>query len=205
MSFFSGYQFFVYLIILLIPAAVIGLQGKSLRMYRMILTALFIYVIYRDTPEQLAYLLVYAVGAVCLVKAYTLVRAKYGKDRRLYALAAALSVVPLVLSKWSGLYGGTLFSFLGISYIFFRVIQVIVEIYDGVITEISTAQFLMFLLFFPSLSSGPIDRSRRFVEDDERIWTCSEYAELLNDGIYKLVLGLFYKVVCYYMFYKLFN
>ena len=75
MSFFSGYQFFVYLIILLIPAAVIGLQGKSLRMYRMILTALFIYVIYRDTPEQLAYLLVYAVGAVCLVKAYTLVRA----------------------------------------------------------------------------------------------------------------------------------
>ena len=205
MSFFSGYQFFVYLIILLIPAAVIGPQGKSLRMYRMILTALFIYVIYRDTPEQLAYLLVYAVGAVCLVKAYTLVRAKYGKDRRLYALAAALSVVPLVLSKWSGLYGGTLFSFLGISYIFFRVIQVIVEIYDGVITEISTAQFLMFLLFFPSLSSGPIDRSRRFVEDDERIWTCSEYAELLNDGIYKLVLGLFYKVVCSSLFYQLLN
>lgn len=205
MSFFSGYQFFVYLIILLIPAAVIGLQGKSLRMYRMILTALFIYVIYRDTPEQLAYLLVYAVGAVCLVKAYTLVRAKYGKDRRLYALAAALSVVPLVLSKWSGLYGGTLFSFLGISYIFFRVIQVIVEIYDGVITEISTAQFLMFLLFFPSLSSGPIDRSRRFVEDDERIWTCSEYAELLNDGIYKLILGLFYKVVCSSLFYQLLN
>ena len=112
MSFFSGYQFFVYLIILLIPAAVIGLQGKSLRMYRMILTALFIYVIYRDTPEQLAYLLVYAVGAVCLVKAYTLVRAKYGKDRRLYALAAALSVVPLVLSKWSGLYSWNILYFL---------------------------------------------------------------------------------------------
>ena len=63
----------------------------------------------------------------------------------------------------------------------------------------------MFLLFFPSLSSGPIDRSRRFVEDDERIWTCSEYAELLNDGIYKLVLGLFYKVVCSSLFYQLLN
>lgn len=205
MSFFSGYWFFVYLTILLIPAAVIGLLGKSLWTYRLILTVFFIYMIYRDTPKQLAYLLIYAAGAVCLVKVYARLRGKYGKARHFYVLAVALPVVPLILSKWSGLSGGTLFSFLGISYIFFRVIQVIVEIYDGVITGVSAVPFLGFLLFFPSLSSGPIDRSRRFTEDDERIWTRDEYAGLLNDGVYKLVLGLFYKVVCSSLFYQLLN
>lgn len=205
MSFFSGYWFFVYLVLSLIPAVVLGVLEKPLRIYRLFLTAFFIYMVYRDSPAQLAYLLAYAVGAVCLVKAYARLRVKYGKDRRFYGLAVALPVVPLILSKWSGLYGGTLFSFLGISYIFFRVIQVIVEIYDGVITEVPAAWFLGFLLFFPSLSSGPIDRSRRFAEDDERIWTRDEYLDLLNEGVYKLVLGAFYKIVCSALFYQLLN
>jgi len=205
MSFFSGYWFFVYLIILLIPAAVLGLLEKPLKYYRLGATAFFIYMVYRDTPAQLAYLLSYAAGAAYLVKMYAWLRAKYGKNPYLYGHAVALAVLPLVLSKWSGAHGGTLFGFLGISYICFRVVQVIVETYDGVITDIPTVQFLEFLLFFPSLSSGPIDRSRRFAEDDGRVWTRDEYLELLNEGVYKLVLGAFYKIVCSALFYKLLN
>lgn len=203
MSFFSGYWFFVYLVLALLPAVVLGVLGKSLRIYRLLVTALFIFMVYRDSPAQFAYLLAYAAGAACLVKAYAWSRGKYGKDRRFYALAVVLPVLPLILSKLSGLYGGTLFSFLGISYIFFRVIQVVVEIYDGVITAVPVTQFLGFLLFFPSLSSGPIDRSRRFAEDDERVWTRDEYLDLLNEGVYKLVLGAFYKIVCSSLFYQL--
>lgn len=203
MSFFSGYWFFVYLVLSLIPAVVLGVLEKPLRIYRLFLTAFFIYMVYRDTPRQLAYLLAYAVGAAYLVKIYAWIRIRYGKNRVFYSHAVALAVLPLAISKWSGARGGTVFCFLGISYICFRVVQVIIETYDGVIKEISVVQFLEFLLFFPSLSSGPIDRSRRFAEDDRQSWSRDEYLELLNEGVYKLVLGAFYKIVCSALFYKL--
>ncbi len=51
------------------------------------------------------------------------------------------------------------------------------------------------LLFFPSISSGPIDRSRRFHEDYEKVYTRQEYLELLGDGLMKIMLGLVYKIV----------
>jgi membrane protein involved in D-alanine export len=65
-----------------------------------------------------------------------------------------------------------------------------------VIKEIKPVQFIGFLLFFPSLSSGPIDRSRRYNEDDNKVWKRDEYASMFFDGCFKIVLGLFYKVVC---------
>ena len=74
MSFFSGYWFFAYLAALLIPAAVLGLLEKPLRPYRLALTVFFIYMVYRDTPEQMKYLLLYAAGAAYLVKIYAFLR-----------------------------------------------------------------------------------------------------------------------------------
>ncbi len=196
MSFFSGYRFFVCLGMLLIPAVLLGIYEKSLRLWRMALTAFFIWAVYRDSPLQLAYLLIYAAGACYLVKIYLFLRTKYGRNRYLYGHAVFFALLPLLLSKIGGLYGKNIFGFLGLSYICFRVIQVIIETYDGVIREIRETTFLEFLLFFPTLSSGPIDRSRRFAEDDEKSLTRGEYLELLGTGVYKLLLGMFYKIVC---------
>lgn len=55
MSFFSGLDFFITLIIAIIPAIVIGLNGKSLRYYRGFLTCIFIYIIYRNSLMELAF------------------------------------------------------------------------------------------------------------------------------------------------------
>ena len=55
--------------------------------------------------------------------------------------------------------------------------------------------YVHFLLFFPALSSGPIDRSRRFLEDWKKQRTKDEYLELAGTGLFRLVLGLFYKLV----------
>lgn len=76
----------------------------------------------------------------------------------------------------------------------FRSIQIIIEIYDGVITEVSPAEYSGFLLFFPSVSSGPIDRSRRFGEDWARVIPRAEYLDMLAEGIFKILLGLCYKL-----------
>ncbi len=201
MSFFSGYRFFVCLFILLIPAVVIGLMGKKLRYYRLLLTAFFIWWVYGGSPSQLLYLLIYAAGSVLLVKSYLFLRTKYNRNRYIYGCAVASALLPLVIYKVSGLWGGNIFGFLGISYICFRVIQTVIETYDGVIKEINEVTFISFILFFPTLSSGPIDRSRRFAEDDETALSPAEYRELLGSGLYKLVLGMFYKIVCSAVFY----
>lgn len=53
----------------------------------------------------------------------------------------------------------------------------------------------IFLLFFPSFSSGPIDRSRRFENDLREKRTQEEYIDLLQKGVCKIILGVVYKFV----------
>ena len=201
MSFFSGLDFFITLIIAIIPAIVIGLNGKSLRYYRGFLTCIFIYLIYRNSLMELAFLTGYSAMSLGLVKLYLLSRIKMGRNKFFYASAVIITLCPLILSKLESFVGhgffgsgSTIFGFLGLSYIFFRVIQTIIEIYDGIINEIKWYEFLEFLLFFPTLSSGPIDRSRRFSQDYSKIYIGKEYSELLSNGIVKIMWGLLYKL-----------
>jgi membrane protein involved in D-alanine export len=72
-----------------------------------------------------------------------------------------------------------------------------------VIKEISIPETTAFLLFFPSLSSGPIDRSRRFHQDWDRVLSREAYMELCAKGIWKLLLGAVYKMVIAAGAYKL--
>ena len=88
-----------------------------------------------------------------------------------------------------------LMMFIGISYMTFKSAQMIIEIYDGIITEVNALNFLYFMLFFPALLSGPIDRSRRFEEDLYNIPAKEEYLEMVGDGLWQLVLGMMYKTV----------
>ena len=68
------------------------------------------------------------------------------------------------------------------------------SIYDGVIKDFKTSNFIYLLLFFPAITSGPIDRSRRFDEDIDKIIPRDEYLELLGEGIYKILKGMVYKL-----------
>ena len=63
------------------------------------------------------------------------------------------------------------------------------------IKEVKFVDYLSFMIFFPTLASGPIDRSRRFMEDIHHIIPREEYVELLGTGLFRLLLGLVYKVV----------
>ena len=62
----------------------------------------------------------------------------------------------------------------------FKCIQYVMEIKDGLIKEVSASNFFYLNLFFPSLISGPIDRSRRFDDDVNKLKSKSEYIELLT-------------------------
>lgn len=76
----------------------------------------------------------------------------------------------------------------------------IIEIYDGKIKEINLFTYLYFILFFPTFSSGPIDRWTRFENDLDKQYEKDEYFnEYLIPGIKKIVLGILYKFVLSYL------
>ena len=169
MSFFEGLNFFTYLIAALSGAAVLGILEKPLRHYAFLLSVLFITAVFWSKPQQFLYLLIYVLLQIVLVKGYLAIRKRYGRKAGIYHIFLALSIAPLLINKIGGLFHLSVLGFLGISYLTFRAVQMIIEIYDGVIEEVPAVEFLSFLLFFPSISSGPIDRSRRFQEDYEKV------------------------------------
>jgi membrane protein involved in D-alanine export len=132
----------------------------------------------------------YSIAAVWLV-----VRRR-GKSQRIYVLAIALSLAPLLAVKLGGLLAASdVLGFLGISYLTFRGLDVIIGIQDGLITDLPVLQYLAFLLFFPTLSAGPVDRYRRFAKDWSHDRTRAEFMSDLDSAIQRLFRGLLYKFI----------
>ncbi|OPJ65255.1 D-alanyl-lipoteichoic acid biosynthesis protein DltB [Clostridium oryzae] len=203
MTFFGGHLFYLCLVLLLIPAVILGILQKSLRLYTLAISILFIYLIFGKDHRQLAYLFTFYVLQLILVKLYLILRKRYGRKENIYYCTVFLSVVPLIFDKINPLIHTNIFQFLGVSYLTFKSVQMIIEIYDGIITEVPIVEFSAFLLHFPSLSSGPIDRSRRFHEDWVKIYSREEYLNLFANGVFKILLGLIYKFIIAAGFYKL--
>lgn len=195
MSFFGDLKFFIYLIIALIPAIILGIRQKKIKKYTIVLTILFIFLIIGNDLEQLVYLLLYGFIELHVVKVYCLLRKKFGKNKTAYFHSIILAILPLLIYKIANKFGSNIFGFIGISYLTFKTVQIVIETYDGLIEKVNTIDFLEFLFFFPTLSSGPIDRSKRFKEDINKTYTRKEYLELLGIGIQKICLGILYKFV----------
>jgi membrane protein involved in D-alanine export len=84
----------------------------------------------------------------------------------------------------------------------FKTLQIIIEIYDGLIKKCKVFDYMYFILFFPTLLSGPIDRSRRFDEDLYHPMPKEEYLEVAGAGFIRLTLGITYKFVFASAFYQ---
>ena len=190
MNYFEGNEFFLLLFVVLLIGFVVNFFEKRKDYYILALSLLFAGAIYGKSRAMMVYLLVFVVYQYFLVFLAQKIEAK-----RLKSLVF-LSILPLVLNKVFALTSLHLLAFIGISYMSFKTIQIMLEISDGLIKEkISVKDYLQFLLFFPTVSAGPIDRSRRFLKEINEVMPRKEYLELAGDGVYRIVLGLLYKVV----------
>ena len=191
MSYFEGNEFFFFLILALVVGFIINYLGKKTEYYILTLSVIFAIVIYGKKTLMLSYLIGFIIYQYILVLiAQKTENAKYLK------ILVFLSVVPLIINKVFALTQWHLLAFIGISYMSFKTIQIMIEISDGLIKErISIIDYIQFLLFFPTVSSGPIDRSRRFMVNIKERMPRDEYLELAGVGVYRVVLGLLYKVV----------
>ncbi len=195
MSYYTTPTFIDLLAISIIPAAVLGFTGRRIRPYGMAATIVFVALLFSDDVKQLAmfgvFLLIATSAAFLTQRSWT----KGKKSLALYRMCLAATIAPLVVYKISGLLDSSLLGFIGISYVTFKAVQVIIEIRDGLITKMAFSDFLYFISFFPVLTSGPIDRSRRFMEDANKRYSKSEYADLLSRGILLLLIGAVYQMV----------
>lgn len=190
MNYFEGNEFFLLLFVVLLIGFVVNFFEKRKDYYVLALSLLFAGAIYGKSRAMIVYLLAFIVYQYFLVFLAQRIEAK-----RLKPLVF-LSILPLVINKVFALTSLHLLAFIGISYMSFKTIQIMLEISDGLIKEkISVKDYLQFLLFFPTVSAGPIDRSRRFLKEINEVMPRKEYLELAGDGVYRIVLGLLYKVV----------
>jgi alginate O-acetyltransferase complex protein AlgI len=105
--------------------------------------------------------------------------------------------VSQVLRRWNG--QSTLLAspldlrWLGFSYIAFRLLHTLRDRQTGRLPAVSLSEYVVYVIFFPALSAGPIDRLERFVADLRRPLALTG-ADLGEAGK-RLVLGLFKKFV----------
>ena len=190
MNYFEGNEFFLLLFVVLLIGFVLNYFGKRKDYYILSLSILFAGAIYGKSKAMVVYLLAF------IIYQYVLVFIAQRMDSKRLKPLVMLSILPLVVNKVFAITQLHLLAFIGISYMSFKTIQIMLEISDGLIKEkISVKDYLQFLLFFPTVSSGPIDRSRRFLKEINEVMPRKDYLELAGDGIYRIVLGLLYKIV----------
>lgn len=190
MNYFEGNDFFLLLFVVLLIGFVVNFFEKRKDYYILALSLLFAGAIYGKSRAMIVYLLAFIVYQYFLVFLAQRIEAKWLKP------LVFLSILPLVINKVFALTSLHLLAFIGISYMSFKTIQIMLEISDGLIKEkITVKDYLQFLLFFPTVSAGPIDRSRRFLKEINEVMPRKEYLELAGDGVYRIVLGLLYKIV----------
>ena len=192
MDYFEGLSFFMTLGFILIIAFIMNVFQKSTYYLSLVFSTLMVYFVFAENPMHLGSIIGYVLVGYILMH----LSVKFKEHKKTMILMIFLAGLPLVLVKVLAVFKISGLGFLGISYMTFKLIQIIIEIYDGLIEKpMGPLDYVHFLLFFPALSSGPIDRSRRFIEDWKKQRTKEEYLELAGTGLFRLVLGLFYKLV----------
>ncbi|MDR7235831.1 D-alanyl-lipoteichoic acid biosynthesis protein DltB [Neobacillus drentensis] len=192
---YSNLSFFMIIGILLIPVIIAGYHQKRLVLYNSMITIVVLLMAFASDIHQVGSILAYVIWEIILVSGYIAYRHKKNSTFIFY-LVIFLSIMPLLAIKILPFFElKDWFGFLGISYLTFKNVQLLIDIRDGSLTSITIKEQLSFLLFFPTISSGPIDRYKRFKKDIENIPSSEEYHLLLYKGINKIFLGFLYKFI----------
>jgi len=197
---YANFFYFGILLFVCVPTVLLGICGRANAWWSLSLTGLMLVVHSsqrmsigaRWEVQEIWAALAYLVWQAAL--AYWLLRAR--KSRIVFYTTIALSIAPLFAAKFLPVVRiDQTLGFLGISYVTFRALDVLFSIHDGVVTKLPPLRFAMFLFFFPTVSSGPVDRFRRFVQDFERRRSRAEFLSDLDAAVQRVFRGFFYKFI----------
>ncbi|WP_414054101.1 D-alanyl-lipoteichoic acid biosynthesis protein DltB [Macrococcus equi] len=217
---YGDFPFFLIALIILLPIIILGIFGRKNIHLNFVATLIMIVLIFKDDTHflfvpYLSYALlslaVFVLLQIVLIKLYIKIAVKKN-TLPIFIAVLLFSILPLIIVKvlQSSLLGlsswmiydtpaKNIFGFLGISYIMFKCIQIILEVRDKRIKSMNTYNLLRFLLFFPTISSGPIDRYKRFLKDEAKPLTKERYSDLLSKAIHYIFIGFLYKYIIAYL------
>lgn len=197
MGFYTSPSFFMASAFLVVPAVVLGLAGRSIRVYGMAASCLMVLLLFAGNPQGLAalgaFLTIASLGAYAVHRSWCTEGG--AKSLAVYRAALLSTIAPLAIYKVGSVFDQDVLGFIGISYITFKAVQVLIEMRDGLIDHMSPLDYLYFLTFFATFTSGPIDRSRRFVEDIHAPRPRSDYADLFTRGVMMIFAGAVMQLV----------
>ena len=199
---FGGFLYFGLLLYLALPVVALGIFEVKPRRFLLAITLVMVVVQYgmqHPAPStaplwDIGRVLVFAVGQWAVAASFRRIRAA-GKQRPAFYAAIALALLPLALEKLLPAAPAHLIAFMGISYTTFRALDVIFVIQDGVVMELPAAEYFAYLLFFPAISAGPIDRYLRFKTDYRRDRSRAEFLADLDAATVRIFRGMLYSFV----------
>ena len=196
---YADFTYFGLLLYALVPTLLLGFFGRANGRWALVVTLAFLALQF-DTPlvvrpgvlvPEIWIVLGYAIYQWAL--AAGLLRIKW---KPAFRVAIGLSILPLAVAKYlPQIAPHTAFGFFGISYVTFRALDVIFSIHDRVVKAVPPVTYFAFLFFFPTVSSGPIDRFRRFSQDWQRCRTRAEFFDDLDIAVQRLFRGFLYKFI----------
>jgi len=198
---YADFTYFGLLLYAVVPTLILGLFGKAGWRWATVVTAGMLLVQYHGLlnirphfPVREIWIVIgFAVWQWATVCVFAKSGARAGWP---FYVAIAASLLPLAASKFFPVMSPrSEFGFLGISYITFRALDVVICLRDKVIALPGTLDFLMFLFFFPTISAGPIDRYQRFAGDWKKRRTRAEFLADLDGAVHRIFRGFFYKFI----------
>ena len=196
---YADFTYFGLLLYIVLPTILLGLFGWANRHWT-IATVVIVSVVqfsdllpvFPNTPVWELWIVV-GYGLLQAGLAWGLLRWRL---RPLFWVFLVLSLLPLVAVKvLPVLRPGSLFGFLGISYVTFRALDVLFSIHDGVLKTLSPGTYFTYLFFWPTVSSGPVDRYRRFEKDLNRQRSRTEFLDDFNVAVDLVFRGFLYKFI----------
>ncbi|SCY08185.1 D-alanyl-lipoteichoic acid acyltransferase DltB, MBOAT superfamily [Lachnospiraceae bacterium XBB2008] len=124
---------------------------------------------------------------------YLTARLMMRKNRTLYFVTGLTAVIaPLIIFKAIGLFFESKLEVVGSSFFILVAAGYIIDVYRGVSeAEKNPARYALFISFFPTISSGPIERSTGLLKQIRNDGPFDE--ELARKGINRILRGLFMK------------
>ncbi len=198
---YENFAFFALLLYVVVPTLILGLLGRAGWRWALVATCVILAVQFQRRLTLFSDFALREIWIVLGFAAWQLATVRVlavpsVRNRWAFYAAIAASLFPLAAAKLAPLLmPGSQFGFLGISYVTFRALDVVFCLRDKVIALPPTLDFLAFLFFFPTISSGPIDRYRRFTADWRKRRTRAEFLLDLNHAVHRLFRGFFYKFI----------
>ncbi len=131
-------------------------------------------------------------GSMILLSFYGAVWIRRKRDKRVFIVFLVITLLPLVLLKYTDM--TTLAEPIGISFFTFKVVSFLADIYmDRSNAGYGLLDYSIYVSFFPSITSGPIDRADAFMK---QLTTPKRFEERrFLEGLLLVLGGYFQKMI----------